>query len=371
MNNIKTWSMAVLLAAAMMAPAGIVSAQQGPGGGAPGGFQGPGPGGGGFGGPGGGFQQGGRGGGFGGQNAGGPGGGFQRQGPGGGPQGGPITAATLPLRQLSSVVTLTDSQRSQIETIQQDFREKEQVLNPRPAAGGRQGLGQPRPARPDAAVRAQLDDLAKKASDQIVAVLKPDQASDLSTLLGRLKQLQAAQIPPRFYTQLHLSSAQYDEIAKVESSERDEMKAAVQKAASDGNYEALEQSLQDAHSATHDKVIAALTPAQARLIESGGAGGRGMAAQGGRGQGGFGQGGRGGGGGRQAQGFGGGPGGFGGPNGGPDGRGQGGFGGPGAGGPGGGPGGFNGPDAAGGPDAGPGGPDGGPSSPGNGDPGGF
>ena len=48
MNKKKTWSMAVLLAAAMMAPAGIVSAQQGPGGGGPGGFQGPGPGGGGL-----------------------------------------------------------------------------------------------------------------------------------------------------------------------------------------------------------------------------------------------------------------------------------------------------------------------------------
>ena len=243
--------------------------------------------------------------------------------PGGPPQGAPVTAASTPLTTLTSSLTLTSTQQSQIEQIQQNFHEQVQVIAPRPSVDGGGGFGQgqgQRPTPPDAATRAKIEALADTASTSITALLTPTQTTELTTLLGQLKELQSALISPRLYSQLNLTSDQYAQIAKIESAADVTVKQAVQQAATSGNYDSLQETIQDSHRTTHTQVIALLTPAQASLVESSRSG-RGFGGADGQGPGGgFGQGpngGQGGGGG-----FGGGP---------DNGQGGGGFGGPGGG----------------------------------------
>jgi Spy/CpxP family protein refolding chaperone len=252
MNNVHKMSLA-LLVAAMMAPS--IASAQGPSDGPPGG--GPQ---GGF--PGGGFQGGPQGRGFGG-----PGGGFQSGGPMRGMQGGPligmkVSAVSTPMETLDSVLSLSPTQRTQIAAIQSEFRDRIRNLGPRPDLTGGFGPGAGGPPQLNASDREKADDLASTMSKRIEAVLSSSQSQSLSVLLAQLKELQAAQIPPQLFSRLNLTDTQYDRIAKIESSAKQEIKTAVDKAASSEDYDQLEIALQDSHREIADRVRSVLTPEQ-------------------------------------------------------------------------------------------------------------
>jgi hypothetical protein len=202
----------------------------------------------------------------------------QMPGNGGGggrpPMGPPIAAVTTPVPTLTSALTLTSSQQSQIETIVQSFRDQMRSFMPPPDQNGGGGDGQGRPTPPDAATRSKIEALVSSSSDQITALLTPSQTTELTTLLGQLKELQAARISPHLYSQLNLTSDQFAQISKIEDATQATVKAAVQKAADTGDYDSVQQAIQDAHTQAHTQVIAILTPTQASLVEnSGGQGG--------------------------------------------------------------------------------------------------
>jgi len=314
MIQVSKWPLAMMLVATLV-PATIVGAQGLNDGTQGGGFPGGGP-------QNGGFQGGGQMGGL----RGGP------QGPGmGAPRPGQIVSAvTTPLTKLTSVLSLTSAEQTQIQTIQASYRQQLNVVAPRPTPSfGGQSAGS-QPARPDAATRAKIKDLSDDYSKQIEAVLTADQVTALTTLVTQLKELADAQISPRLCTQLNLTTDQFAKIAAIESASHDSLKQAVQKAAASGDYDELEQTIQDVHETVRTQVASVLTSSQEAMTETNQQGrGAFQQARGGGGQDSFGG----------QQGFGGGPGGGGGPQG---------FQGPGGGGPGGfGQGGGSGPDAAG------------------------
>jgi hypothetical protein len=251
MRQINKWSL-IMLATATLTPATIAFAQ-GPGYGPPGGFPGGGPQGGFQGGPPNGFFQ--VGGFLGGQNG----------GPASAPEPAMVSAVTTPISTLTSALTLTQDQQSQIQAIQSDFRQDVGEVTPRPAGFGQQYS---RPAPPDSATRAKLKDIDSKESALVMSILTPEQTASLTTLLSQLKEMAAAQIPTRLFSQLNLTTDQYNQIAKIETAEDAVIKQAVTKAATDSDYDDLEQSLADSHWQVHTKALAVLTSTQAALVTS-------------------------------------------------------------------------------------------------------
>jgi hypothetical protein len=255
-----------------------------------------------------------------------------------------VSAVTTPLATLVSALKLTSSQQSHITAIQQQYRQKMQVLSPRPTQTARFAQGQNRPATPDAATRTKIKDVQESSSDQISAVLTPDQVTALGSLIAQLKELASAQIAPTLYSQLNITKSQFTQIAAIEASAHDALKSEASKDVASGDFDELGQAIQDSHHDINAKVVALLTPTQAALLQNnrfgrGGFGGgqaMGVFRNGGQGQ-------MGGGGGGNVDAMGaGGDGGPGGPgddgpggDGGPGGPGNDGPGGPGGGGPGG------------------------------------
>lgn len=152
---------------------------------------------GGFGGQQGGFPGGGQRGGF----PGGPGGQGGFPGGPGGPMGMPnreVSAVSVPLRALTSYLSLSESQTAKIALLREDAME---AMRPQP---GQQRQRNANPSNNSAAER--------KVVSEITALLSESQRSRLNTLIKALKSLQEEGIRPDALTKLQLTD---DQLAKL------------------------------------------------------------------------------------------------------------------------------------------------------------
>lgn len=195
------------------------------------------------------------------------------QGPGGPRRGGPgrrmgpprmATAIGVPLPQLDKALTLTEDQRTQIETIRAEFDKAMRELRPqRPQPGG----APPDPSTMKASMD-KMDQLDKTYSDRVVALLTASQKTALKVLLQDLNDFRVVGIPPDATAMLKLSEDQRTGIhaiaIKAEAATKALVGTGVPKPGPDANRETIDKIHRDAH----DAALALLTDDQKTTLDN-------------------------------------------------------------------------------------------------------
>jgi Spy/CpxP family protein refolding chaperone len=185
----------------------------------------------------------------------------------------PITAAETPLDTLTTALSLTSVQQTQISTIQESTRQQVRALMMSSSTGGQGGFqqgggGQGRPAPPDPATMSKVKDIESDATNQIDALLTSSQLTSLTTLMGQLKDLQAVTISPRLYSKLDLTSDELSQIHAIAETAKTDEAAAFADASNSGDFEDAQQGDRTAHQKARTAALAALTPTQASIVEN-------------------------------------------------------------------------------------------------------
>ncbi len=189
---------------------------------------------------------------------GGPGGpGFGR-----GPMGGPRQASAVqaPLSALVAGLKLTDDQKTQIQTIQDQIKQQRDALRPQP------GQGNDGPPDPET-MRANFDKLRAKetqADKDIKAVLTDTQQKALPGLLKQLDNLHVAGIPAELYGTLNLTDDQQSRIAAIAKKARAAMPGPGQRGPDGGQGGDPRAAMRK----VHDQAMAVLTEDQQQQVKS-------------------------------------------------------------------------------------------------------
>lgn len=143
-------------------------------------------------------------------------------GGGGARRGGPreLTAAGAPVEAYAAAIKLSDKQKSQIKTIQDQVKGEREKIMPPPPTGGGGGMGGGMDFN---AMRANFEKLGKiqeKADKDILAILNDSQKKTLPPLLKKLGALRDGGIPLEIFPSLKLTDKQISQIEEVVKKER-------------------------------------------------------------------------------------------------------------------------------------------------------
>lgn len=114
-----------------------------------------------------------------------------------------ISVAQVPVAAIDAVTGLTTEQKTKIQAIQTKLQKDLRELRPQP------------PAPADPGVRLKVADLQKRASDEILAALTPDQKKKLEEARPVLSLLRRAGIPLAVVASVKLTTEQKERIAVI------------------------------------------------------------------------------------------------------------------------------------------------------------
>ncbi len=192
--------------------------------------------------------------------AGAPGGG--RQGGGQRGQRGGMTLATIPISVLDTYLKLTADQKTKIGAIQTQYKADVKALMPAPADAG---------AAPDPQARRDMmmkqREVSTKADTDIKAVLTDDQTKMVPDMTKELTAFRGAGIPVEVMGDMKITADQKTKITTISTDSQKDMQAKFQEAQANGG-QVDQQAMQDLRKATHEKIMAVLTPSQKTMLET-------------------------------------------------------------------------------------------------------
>lgn len=124
----------------------------------------------------------------------------------------PLSATNLSLRLMSTYLGLNDSQVSKIALARDDMQEASRMTPP--ARGGANAITRENMQSMFAEINARRDSAEKRAVAEIRAVLTPEQATKLSTLVKAMESLQTAGFRPDSVGALRLTDEQMNRLAR-------------------------------------------------------------------------------------------------------------------------------------------------------------
>lgn len=175
----------------------------------------------------------------------------RRAGLGGFRPGGAVSLAQIPLSALNAAVGLTAEQKTKIEAIHTKLRSEQKGLLPTP--------GTP---REPGAMREALQKLAalnRQASQEIEAVLTPEQKAKLPELRRKLALIRAAGIPLQVYDELKLTNDQIKQIIDIGEDVQKKMREVL----TSGERSRLREIRREAR----EKTLAVLTAEQKQILQ--------------------------------------------------------------------------------------------------------
>jgi Spy/CpxP family protein refolding chaperone len=203
---------------------------------------------------------------------------------------GDMVLAVTPVSALSTELKLTGKQQQQVKQAQDKFRKEMSAMMPAGGPGGPPRLGgpggPPRPGGPNAGPgrpggpggpgggmrgggfggnTQKMQDVAKKTSSGIEAVLTPQQKRELPTALKEIGTMRQAGIPLETLGELKLTSSQRSRIGAISVRSQKEMEARVK--AANGDYQSLQPAFQQAREKTHSDVMGVLTASQKAIVD--------------------------------------------------------------------------------------------------------
>lgn len=176
------------------------------------------------------------------------------------PRGGrQLSPAQAPLTALTFGLQLTDAQKTQIQTIQNNLKQFRESIMPRPG----QGNDAPPPDRET--MRANFDKLRaaeQKANTDITALLTATQKPKLPALLRQLEGIGALGIPLEVYDELQLTAAQKTQLNAIAKRMRESMPRP-----GEGNPPPPHEEMEQNRQRFHEEAMAALTDAQKTIVQ--------------------------------------------------------------------------------------------------------
>ena len=187
-------------------------------------------------------------------------------GPGRRPMGGrQLSPAQAPISELASGLQLTASQKTQIQTIQNNLKQFRESIMPRP------GRGNDAPPPDRETMRANFDKLRaaeQKANGDIIALLTAAQKPKLPALLKQLEGIGALGIPLEIYDELRLTAAQKTQLNAIAKRMRESMpRPGDGGERGQGNPPPPREEMEQNRRQFHEAAMAVLTDAQKTMIQ--------------------------------------------------------------------------------------------------------